>query len=394
MKADDPNNPNLEVPSRSGKSSSAMRRKWGMPLLKFCGALLVIAALGTSILFVDETEYVIVERLGVISAVYDQVDPETGDRGLHWKLPWPIEWVRRFDRRLQIFDPPARELFTSDKKNITVDTYICWKINEPQDAKNLPLAERPIVKFFRGLGNIATCEARLDTRVRSILSSEMGKVELSQLLSVPHSEAGPSEESPLADLSRRILEEVRQRPDEPDGLAARLGIEVVDVGIKRLNLPEANLFAVYERMRKEREKIAQRYRSAGEAEKLVIESQAKRQSEEILAKAAADAERIRGEGEAEAIGIRNRAYARDPEFYRVLRTLESYRKILNSKTTLVLSASSSLLKLLTEGVPATPPETSPDGAPPPGESAPAPVPKRQASNSPATSPGLDGGSTP
>jgi membrane protease subunit HflC len=115
-------------------------------------------------------------------------------------------------------------------------------------------------------------------------------------------------------------------------------------------------------MRKEREKIAQRYRSAGEAEKLVIESQARRQSEEILAKAGTDAARIRGEGEAEALRIRNNAHSRDPEFYQVLRTLESYKKILNQKTTFVLSASSGLLKLLTEGVP--PDLAAPKSVPP------------------------------
>lgn len=353
---------NRSAPSEGERGSAPRRRGMGRQLLNWLGALVLIAVGLTCVLFVDETEYVIVERLGVISAVYDQLDPQTGDRGLHAKLPWPIETVRRFDRRLQLFDPPAREMFTSDKKNITIDSYICWKIAETPRQSGLPLAERPAVRFFQGLGNISTCEARLDTRVRSILSSEMGRVELGQLLNATGSEAGPGAANPLAELSQRVLHELRQRPDEAHSLADRLGIEVVDVGIKRINLPEANLFAVYERMRKEREKIAQRYRSAGEAEKLVIESQARRQSEEILARAAADAERIKGEGEAEAIGIRNRAYSRDPEFYRVLRTLESYKKILNQKTTLVLSASSGMLKLLTEGIPALTDE-SPSGAP-------------------------------
>src|SRR5690606_21105878 len=153
----------------------------------------------------------------------------------------------RFDRRLQLFDPPGREMFTSDKKNITVDSYICWRIAEPPKGENVPLSERPVVRFFRGLGNVATTEARLDTRVRSILSSEMGNVDLGQLLQVADSESGPSGDSPIEELSRRVLNQVRQRPDEKESVQERLGIEVVDVGLKRINLPEANLFAVYER---------------------------------------------------------------------------------------------------------------------------------------------------
>ena len=339
-----------------------MLRYWKFPLV-----LAVAAVLATCLVFVDETEYVIVERLGVITAVYDLAGAD-GDRGLHFKLPWPIESLRRFDRRLQLFDPPAREMFTSDKKNITVDPYLCWRIAGPDPTTNVALADRPVVRFFRGLGSISTTEARLDTRVRSVLSSMLGNVELSDLLHVSGSESGPVGASPLAELTARVLAEVRQRPDETQSLKERLGVEVVDVGLQRVNLPEANLFAVYERMRKEREKIAQRYRSAGEAEKLVIESQARRQSEEILAKAGAEAEKIRGEGEAEAIGIRNRAYAQDPEFYRLTRTLEGYRKILNKKTTLVLSASSSLLRLLTEGLPSEP------ATPPAAAAADTPVP--------------------
>ena len=104
-------------------------------------------------------------------------------------------------------------------------------------------------------------------------------------------------------------------------------------------------------MKSERQKIADRYRSAGLAESTVIRSHADRQSAELIAKADADAERIRGEAEAEATAILNNAHAADPEFYRTMRTLDAYRTILNDKTTLVLSASSSLLKMLTEGVP-------------------------------------------
>lgn len=312
--------------------------------------LLVALAVG-SVLFVDETELVIVERFGVITAVYDQVDLARSDRGLHFKLPWPIETVRRFDRRLQLFDPRGREMFTRDRKNIVVDTYLCWRIASSPAGANQNFADRPVVKFYRGLGGIPTTEARLDTRLRSILSEEMGRLALSDLLVSTDSEAGPQGNSPLAELTNRVQRQVRQQPDETASLTARLGVEILDIGIQRINLPEGNLFAVYERMRKERDKIAQRYRSAGEAEKLVIESQAKRRSAEILAKANSEAAAIRAAGEAEALRIRNTAHARDPEFYAWLRNLESYQKVLTNQTTLVLSASSPFLKLLIDGLP-------------------------------------------
>lgn len=312
---------------------------------------LVIALVVGSVVFVDETELVIVERFGVITAVYDQVDQARSDRGLHVKLPWPIETVRRFDRRLQLFDPRGREMFTRDRKNIVVDTYLCWRIVPSPAGTAGSFADRPVVKFYRGLGSIPTTEARLDTRVRAVLSAEMGRLALSDLLISTDSEAGPQGDSPLADLTTRVQQQVRQQADEKEALSARLGIDIVDIGIQRINLPEGNLFAVYERMRKERDKIAQRYRSAGEAEKLVIESQARRRSAEILAKANTESARIRSAGEAEALRIRNTAHARDPEFYAWLRNLESYQKVLTNQTTLVLSASSPFLRLLIDGVP-------------------------------------------
>ncbi|HEY3968688.1 MAG TPA: protease modulator HflC [Planctomycetaceae bacterium] len=311
-------------------------------------ALLALVA-ATSFVFVDESEFVIVETLGRIVAVYDRTDPLTGDRGLHVKLPWPVGAVRRFDRRQQLFDPPGREMFTRDKKNVTVSSYLCWKIADPP-AGDVPPHERPVVKFFQGLGTVETAEARLEARVRSALEIELGKVELPELLHVATAEGGPAGESPLAKIARQALEQLKGRA-VGDSNTERLGIELVDLRIKRINLPEGNRQAVYERMRTERERIAERYRSAGLAEKSRIESQARRQSDELLARAEADAERIRGEGEAEAIRILNQAHARDPEFYEFQRTLATYTRVLSDKTTLVLSSGSRLFKLLTEGVP-------------------------------------------
>src|SRR5579872_4007390 len=152
------------------------RRFWRRVVPWAAFAAIVFFA-STSIVFVDETEFVVVETLGHIVAVYDRANPENSDRGLHFKLPWPIATIRRFDRRQQLFDPPGREMFTRDKKNITISSYLCWKIADPP-AGDSPPAERPAVRFFRGLGSIETAQARLDARVRSALDVEVKRVEI------------------------------------------------------------------------------------------------------------------------------------------------------------------------------------------------------------------------
>ena len=271
---------------------------------RWMAAAVLVALLPTMCLFVDETEFVIVERFGRITSVYDHAN----QRGLHMKLPWPLETVRRFDRRLQLLSPAGREAFTRDRKNVTVEAYLCWKIAEGDSNS---LLERPVVKFFQGLGTPDVAETRLASRLQSILTEQIGRSDFSEVLNNPHSEAGPAEgSSPLEKVSDAIRKELEQRPDETVSLKDRLGIEIVDVRIRRLNLPSGNTQAVFERMRSERQKIAERYRSAGLAESRMIRSQADRQAGELMAKASADAERIRGEGEAAAIQILNEAMRR------------------------------------------------------------------------------------
>jgi membrane protease subunit HflC len=337
------------MPALFSEKPATPPRLW----LRVLNVVLLTAALMhvavSSLLFVDESEFVIVETFGRIVEVYDRADSRSSDRGLHFKLPWPVGTVRRFDRRQQLFDPPGREMFTRDKKNVNVSSYLCWKIADPP-ADAVPLLERPVVKFFRGLGSTETAESRLEARIRSALEIELGKVELTELLHVATAEGGPGGKSPLLRISRQALDQLKGQAAAESNID-RLGIELVDLRIKRINLPEGNRQAVYERMRTERERIAERYRSAGLAEKARIESQARRQSNELLARAEADAERIRGEGEAEAVRILNRAHAQDPEFYEFQRTLATYSRVLSDKTTLVLSSGSRLFKLLTEGVP-------------------------------------------
>lgn len=342
-------------PPATAQAVSPPGYRWSGRVL---GMLILAWIVATSVMFVDETEDVIVETLGRITAVYDQAGGAEGDRGLHFKLPWPMAIARRFDRRQKLYDPAGREMFTRDKKNVLVSSFLVWKIADPEPGASFD--ERPVVKFFRGLGNIPAAEARLDSRLRSVLTLSIGRIELSRLLqpqallpppAAPFAaDTAQGEVSPLAEVAAESLRLVRQQGDETQSLRARLGIEIVDLQIKRIHLPEGNRSAVYERMRAERERIAERYRSAGGAEKSRIESQGRRQSSEILSRAESDAERIRGEGEAAALAILNEAYIRDPEFFEFQRKLALYARVLGERTTLVLSASSRLFQLLTEGV--------------------------------------------
>lgn len=313
----------------------------------------VVFCAATSVVMVDETEFAIVERLGRIQAVYATTD----SRGAHFKLPWPIDSVRRFDSRIQLFDPPARELFTRDRKNITVDTFVCWKIagaESPSSAINTntsspqsaTLVTAPVVQFFRSLGSSEVAAARIDSQLRSDLTALVGQVELDALLNISNSEQGPSdaEGGPLAELSVMLRQSLQQK------ISPDLGIEIVDARIKRINFPEGNQQAVFDRMISERRKIADRYRAAGLAENEIIKSRADRRYHEILARAKSDAAKIRGDADARAIAILREAHAADPQFFEFVQTLRSYESLLSNETTLVLSASGRLFDVLLNGM--------------------------------------------
>ncbi|MDB4614710.1 protease modulator HflC [bacterium] len=330
-------------------------------VLKFSFIAMVLVAAYTSIVMVDESEAVIVERFGRITAVYDTAEL----RGLHFKAPWPVDVVRRFDRRVRVFDPPGRELFTSDRKNVTVDPFVCWKIAEPS-ADTTAINDRPVVRFFRSLSNSANAEARIDSQLRSVLTTEFGGVELDGLLNVTDSTTGPQDGAgSIERLSTAI------RSGLADEIRADMGLQIVDARIKRINFPMGNQQAVFERMKSERRKIADRYRSAGLAENQVIKSTADRQYNELIARAKGTAEQIRGEAEAKAIQLLSEAHARDPEFYEIMRTLDSYKAILGQRTTLVLSASGKLFQLLTNGLPDE--QQQPHQQPVPTGTAPKPI---------------------
>jgi membrane protease subunit HflC len=336
--------------------------------------LVVIAAaiLFRTVFFVDETEYVYVTQFGKPLRLYTQA-------GL--ALKWPYQSLRRFDRRLQMYEPPPREILTQDKENLTFAWFVCWRVpsrefvaqrlgateeqSSSSDERQVETElENYVERFLQSVGSVQAAEMRLEERIQAALAAEIGRTEFSQLVSL---QPGRVE---IHALTGRVADAVR------DAAAEQFGIEVVDVRLKRFNYPEAVKPAVYAEIRSERERVAVQHRAEGASEKTKIESLAALQRDQLLAEARREAASIRGMAEAKAIEISNAAHSKDPEFYELLKTLETYESILDDQTTVVLSADSPLLKLLTRGLPElseAPSETpaSPGAAPPltaaPGE---------------------------
>ncbi len=279
-------------------------------------AILAVVALVRSIVIVDQSETAFVTAFGRPVRLIEEA-------GLHFK--WPHEGVRSFDRRLQLDTPPAREMLTKDKKNLEVAWYANWRITDVQ-------------RFLRTVRTMPDASARLEDMAAAVLAAELGGRELGQLVSV-------GDQSMLdaltGDVTRRVAEQAAQE----------YGLEVVAVRLRRLNYPEEVRAAVFKQIRSERQRVAAATRAEGESQARIIRSAADRDRATVVAQAESDAARLIGDGEAQATRIANEAHSADPAFYQFLKTLETYRSALDARTTLVFSADSRFLRLLTQGVP-------------------------------------------
>ena len=286
----------------------------------FVIGLLALAGVAfASTVVVDETEYVLVTEFGRVVALYGD---DAGESGPHAKWPW--QSTLAIDKRLHVFDPPTREMITGDKRNLEVSSYVVWRVRDP-------------ALFARSASTVEAAEGRLNERVAAALSDAVGRRDLAALASTD-----PSVWS-LDAMTNDVVTTVAPTA------AKELGVEVVDVRLRRFNHPVEVRPAVFDLIRSERKQVAAALRAEGEARYLAITSQADRERDAILAQADAEAERIRGQADAEATRLSNEAQARDPKFAEFLRTLESYKAILDDKATVVLSSSSPLLQLLTRG---------------------------------------------
>jgi membrane protease subunit HflC len=278
-------------------------------------ALLALLAIARSLVIVDQTESVFVTEFGRPIRLIEQP-------GLHFK--WAHQSARAFDRRLQLDTPPAREMLTRDKKNLEIAWYVSWRIAD-------------VDRFLRTVRTVPDAQTRLEDMTASVLAAELGVHDLAGLVNVGDRSLL---DTMMSDLTARVGEQA----------AREYGLDVAAVRLRRLNYPEEVRSAVFEQIRSERQRVAAATRAEGESQARVIKSAADRERAGVIAAAESDAARTIGQGEAQAARIANEAHAADPAFYQFLKSLETYRAALDSKTTLVLSADSSFLRLLTQGV--------------------------------------------
>ena len=276
-------------------------------ILTGIGAILVFLGL-TSIFIVDETEQVVVLQFG--KPVRIITEP-----GLHMKAPFPIQEKNVFDNRLLEYDSPPEEILSKDKKSLIVDNYVRWKIVDP-------------LQFLKTVQAIPTALSRMDDIVYSELRRELGTHDMVEIITENREE---------------LMEKVTVASNKA---TQDYGIEVVDVRIRRVDLPSQNEESIYARMDAERKRQANKFRSEGEEEAQKIRATTDRDKTIILADAYKQAERVRGEGDAKAVEVYAEAYSADPKFYEFVRTLDSYKKIIDDKTMLVLPSDSRLFKLL------------------------------------------------
>lgn len=283
---------------------------------------ILVAAIAGGLLLVYLTFYSTRETEFALITQFGRPVRTVVNAGLHVK--WPFQSILRFDRRLRVYNPRPSEFLTRDKKNLVIENYVAWRIEDPD-------------LFVKSVGDTASAEMRLHDIIWSGLSAALGTLDLESLVSASADKVQAAS----------MLDMLTTHADLT--ALAQYGIRVVDVRIKRLNLPEQNKQSVFARMRAERGRIAMQYRAEGEEQALVIRANADREKEAILSAAYKDAEKIRGEGDAEATRIYGQAYSKNPHFYKLVRTLESYKKVLDDKTTIILNSDSALLKVLTQG---------------------------------------------
>jgi membrane protease subunit HflC len=277
-------------------------------LLLIIAVVLVAAGIVTmnALFIVDQTEQALVLQFGQPRRVIR-------DPGLWVKRPF-LEDVKRYDNRLLDFEPPPEEVIVSDQKRLVVDTYTRYRITDP-------------LLFFQTVNSEVAVRARLSAMVNGSLRRVLGNVTLSALL---------SHERPA------IMKQIR---DEVNDQGKGFGIDVIDVRIRRADLPEENSQAIFARMKSEREQQAAQYRGEGAEAAQTVRANADRERTVILAEAQRDAQRVRGDGDAESIRVYADAFGQDKEFFAFYRSMQAYRDALNGRTTsFVLSPDSGFFR--------------------------------------------------
>lgn len=269
--------------------------------LNFAAAVVavVLAILGASIFTVDQRQHAIIFQLGEVREVISEP-------GLYFKWPM-IQNVRYFDKRILTLDATEPERFiTSEKKNVLVDSFVKWKIVDPR------------LYYVSVAGDEARAKTRLSQTVNAGLREEFGKRTVHDVVSGERD---------------TIMEQMREKADLD---ARKIGVQIVDVRVKRVDLPAEVSESVYKRMEAERKRVANQLRSEGSAEAEKIRADADKQREVIVAEAYRDAQKMKGEGDAKATTTYAEAFNQNPEFYAFYRSLEAYRNSFKNKSDVIV----------------------------------------------------------
>jgi modulator of FtsH protease HflC len=275
---------------------------------------IIAAAIPVALVVAAQTFYIVDEKNQVIVTQVGQYLHSAREPGVYAKVPF-YQTATHFDKRILVSDPSPGEYLTLDQKRLVADPVTRWRIVDP-------------LAFFTSVREEAGARARLDDIVFSEMRAELANFEFDKIIS-------SERESIMQRVSQRAAERARG-----------FGIEVVDVRLKRADLPEQVQASVFARMQAERSRIAARYRSEGAESAARIRADADRDRTVILARAYEESQKLRGAGEAEATTIYAQNFSEDPEFYAFVRSLEAYERLLGSDTTLVLSSESDLFRYL------------------------------------------------
>ena len=272
----------------------------------------IAVILFANVYIVKESEYVVVRQFGEV--VKFEREP-----GLNIKVPF-IQSITRLPKNQMTYEISEEEINTQDKKRIIIDNYAVWRITDPK-------------LLISNAGTIEKVESRMEEFIYSVIRTELGQIKYEDIISDENSKRGS--------INDQVTERVNELLSKDN-----YGIEVVDVRIRRIDLPTENEQSVFKNMVSERESIAQQYLSEGDAAKRRMEAQTDREVQEMLATANKDAALIQAEGEAEAAKIYNSSFSKDPEFYSLYRTLESYKRTVGEETVIILPSTSPYAKML------------------------------------------------
>jgi modulator of FtsH protease HflC len=273
-------------------------------------AIFVIAL--TNVYVVKENEYKIVRQFGEIV----RFDNEPG---IKMKVPF-IQSVTTIPKSLQTYSMTEEEINTLDKKRIIIDNYAIWRVTDPK-------------KLIGNAGTVENAQSRMEEFIYSVLRTELGQLPYDAIINDENSSRGSVNEGVTEKVNELLAKD-------------NYGIEVIDVRIRRIDLPSDNEQSIFTRMVSERESQSQVYLSEGDALKRRSEADVDQQVKEMLAQAHREAAEIIADGEAEAARIYNESFAKDPEFYSLYRTLESYKKTIGEDTMIILPADSPYARLL------------------------------------------------